>query len=258
MCLVPPVFGKSVSLSLLVVVATAFACGGDDGNVNYPPFPEPTGAPDAAPRPDGPVVPPGPADPIINEFRTNDPAPEDANYAEIYGDPNHDYSDYTLITIEGDSAGNGRGVIDFAAPIGTTNANGYYLVPINDFDFDEGTQTVLLVENYTGTTGTTDVDDANDGTIDLTPLPWDSVVDGFALDEELSATEYVYTTGLGTTVPIITGHTTAIGGYARIPDGTDTDAAGDFLPIPEDGVATGPTEANETPGTDGATNTQGT
>ncbi|MEO1442497.1 MAG: hypothetical protein AAFV33_19000, partial [Chloroflexota bacterium] len=118
-------------------------------------------------------------DPIINEFSFNDPSTDDFEFIEISGDPSVSYSGFTLLVIEGDSTGSGT--IDDVITVGTTNAQGYWSTSFTGFlsnEFENGTNTILLVDGFTGSSGT-DLDTNDDGTFDVT-LPWSRIVDDVA------------------------------------------------------------------------------
>jgi len=242
------------------VLALSAACGGDDSNVTYPPFPQPTKDPDAGPTPDGgsPA-----AAPVINElYYGKDGAPDTAatEYVEIYGDPNTDYSAYSLVWLQSNSGG-AMGDVKGVIALGTTDANGLFSVTAETAGItagiDNGSQTWLLVEGNTAA-----VDDAldtgNDGTLDMTP--WTAVVDAVAIDDG-GMNDMFYVVVGSTTYGVVLDRTVDNvatldgGGVARIPDGTDTDTAADWKYIPPTGVAADATQANSTPG---ATNTTGT
>lgn len=87
------------------------------------------------------------ADPKINEFSASTVG-TDVEYVEIFGDPNTDYSAYTILEIEGDS-GAAAGTVDEVISLGTTDANGLYLVNLPANALENGTITLLLVKNFT-------------------------------------------------------------------------------------------------------------
>jgi uncharacterized protein len=92
------------------------------------------------------LVPPEPADPIINEFSA-DTVGDDYEYAEIFGDPDTDYAGYTLLEIEGDDA---RGMVDEVVGLGTTDSNGYLLMGLTTNSLGNGTLTLLVVDGPAG------------------------------------------------------------------------------------------------------------
>ena len=159
--------------------------------------------------------------PIINEFVFNHDGADVNEYIEIFAAPNLDLSTYSIIVIEGD--GSPSGVINNVFQVGTTDANGFWTTPFLSNTLQNGTQTVLLVENFTGTTGT-DLDTNNDGILDL--APWTAIVDSVAVNDgtvgDLTYSPVVLTSSFD-------GGTATVGGASRIPNGTDTDAVGDWV-----------------------------
>lgn len=160
------------------------------------------------------------AEPVINEFSAST-TDDDVEFIEFFGDPETDYSAYTALEIEGDSSGSG--VIDEVIGLGLTDINGLQLVNLANGTLENGTLTLLLVKNFTGAFGE-DIDPDNDGVIDYEP--WESIVDAVAVYDGGSA-------DLNYGVPVLSayydGHAYAPGGASRIPDGTDTDAATDWI-----------------------------
>lgn len=160
-------------------------------------------------------------DPKINEFSANT-AGTDVEYVEIYGDPSTDYSAYTVLEIESD-AGTSAGTVDEVVALGTTDANGLYLVNLVANSLENGSITLLLVKNFTGALND-DLDTNDDGTFETTP--WESIVDAVAVNDG-GATDPSYG------VPVLgvsyDGQPFAPGGASRIPDGADTDAAADWV-----------------------------
>lgn len=182
-------------------------------------------------------------DPVINEFVFNHIGIDDLEYFEIYGDPSTDYSNFTILVIEGDGIGAGR--IDFLINVGTTNADSLWISPFFFNDLENGSQTLYLVENFTGNLND-DIDTGNDGIVDF--APWTRVVDAVAVSNG-NAGNIFYTDVLLT--PGLDGDNFIYGGASRIPNGTDTDNVSDWVrndfdlagitgasnPSPEDGEA---------------------
>lgn len=161
------------------------------------------------------------ADPKINEFSAST-AGTDVEYVEIFGDPNTDYSAYTILEIEGDS-GAATGTVDEVITLGTTDANGLYLVSLPANALENGTITLLLVKNFTGALNA-DLDTDNDGVFDVTP--WDAIVDLVAVHDG-GAGDVTY--GVPVLGVAYDGLSFAPGGASRIPDGFDTDSASDWV-----------------------------
>ncbi|MBX3057863.1 MAG: ExeM/NucH family extracellular endonuclease [Anaerolineae bacterium] len=161
------------------------------------------------------------SEPVINEFSASTVG-TDVEYVEIFGDPNTDYSAYTILEIEGDS-GAAAGTVDEVISLGTTDANGLYLVNLPANALENGSITLLLVKNFTGALND-DLDTNNDGVFDITP--WDVIVDAVSVNDG-GATDPAYG------VPVLgvsyDGLPFAPGGASRIPDGFDTDSASDWV-----------------------------
>lgn len=185
---------------------------------------------------------------VINEFVANHTSTDTNEYVEVFGAPNTDLSDMWVVEIEGDSGATGA-IDDFTYNVGTTDANGYWTTGFINNVLENGSVTLLLVSGYTGTLNQ-DLDTNDDGVFDVTP--WTSLIDAVAVNDG-GASDITYGVtlaggfdGLGLTP----------GGASRIPNGTDTDAVGDWVRNDFDGAGlpgfTGTydpmTEALNTPG----------
>ncbi|WP_144299969.1 endonuclease/exonuclease/phosphatase family protein [Elioraea rosea] len=189
---------------------------------------------------------------VINEFSAST-AGTDVEYVELFSLPGTDLSGYTLVQIEGDS-GATAGTIDSATAVtGTTDAEGILLLSLAANTIENGTVTLLLVKDFTGSTGT-DRDADNDGTLDATP--WAEIADGVAVNDggagDLAYADVVLGPnydGLSTFAP---------GGASRVPDGEDTGTAADWARNDFDlaGIAgfTGTPQEGEALNTPGAPN----
>ncbi|MCX2681012.1 endonuclease [Galbibacter sp. EGI 63066] len=160
-------------------------------------------------------------DPVINEFVFNHTSTDANEYVEVFGLPNTDLTDFWVLEIEGDS--NALGTVDGAFQLGTTNEEGIYVTPFMGNEFENGTVTLLLVRNFTGSNG--DVIDMDaDGVIDT--VFWDEIVDEVGVNDsgagDFNYTETVLFAGFD-------GVTFTVGGASRIPDGTDSDSASDWV-----------------------------
>ncbi|GGG47568.1 T9SS type A sorting domain-containing protein [Bizionia arctica] len=164
--------------------------------------------------------------PVINEFVADHSGADSAEFVEILGDPFTDYSNYTILVIEGDS-GN-TGLIDASFTLGTSNENGFWTTPFFSNDIENGSITLLLVDGYTGILGD-DIDTLDDGNIDTTY--WTSIVDGIASSDG-GVDDFVYALDLA---PGYDGDTFQVGGASRIPNGLDTDATSDWVRNDYDG-----------------------
>ncbi len=156
--------------------------------------------------------------PVINEFVANHTGADTQAFVEVFGEPSTDYSAFTVLEIEGDSTG--AGVIDAVLPVGTTNAGGYWTDPE---DMENGTLTILLVENFSGSVGN-DLDTNNDGTFDTTP--WDAIIDDVATTDG-GGSDHTYSATV--LAAFFDGNPFGAGGASRIPDGTDTESTGDWV-----------------------------
>jgi uncharacterized protein len=161
-----------------------------------------------------------PDEPVINEFSASTVG-TDVEYIEIYGSPATDYSGYSVLQIEGDLGG--TGVVDSVHAIGSTGANGLYLANLAANALENGTLTLLLVKDFTGAVGD-DLDANDDGTLDVTP--WSAVADSVAVTDGATGD---LTYGVPVLAPSFDGGAFTVGGASRIPDGTDTDTAADWV-----------------------------
>ncbi|MEQ9609808.1 MAG: choice-of-anchor I family protein, partial [Kiloniellaceae bacterium] len=184
---------------------------------------------------------------VINEFAVSHAGTDDHEFIEILGDPNTDYSNLWILQIEGDSSG--PGTIDSAVQVGTTDADGFWTTDFSTNTYENGTMTLMLVENFTGTQGD-DIDLNDDGSADS--APWTSIVDSVAVTDGGAGDRTYAATVLAADFD---GGSFTVGGASRLPDGTDTDAPGDWLRndfdlAGIDGFAGTPTddEALNTPG----------
>jgi predicted extracellular nuclease len=159
--------------------------------------------------------------PVINEFSAST-AGTDVEYIEIFGAPLADHSNLTILEIEGDSSG--AGVIDEVIPVGTLDGAGFGLTSLAPNTLENGTITLLLVEDFTGSLSD-DLDTNNDGVLDTTP--WSSVVDDVAVFDGGSADLTYASTVLGPDYDGLSSF--APGGASRIPDGADTNTSADWV-----------------------------
>lgn len=159
--------------------------------------------------------------PVINELVRNHTGADTSEYVEIFGDPNTDYSNLTLVEIEGD--GTNAGNILSATVIGTTDENGFFVTAFLNSAFQNGTSTYLLVSDFSGTLGS-DLDTDNDGNLDSTP--WTAILDSVALSDGGTG-DLVYSDV--DLAPGFDGDTFSVGGFSRAVDGQDTDTIADFV-----------------------------
>lgn len=171
-------------------------------------------------------------DPIINEFVFNHTGSDTNEYIEFLGTPSSDYSTFTALVIEGDNGGDPtvRGIIDDVFVLGMTDANGFFSTGFLNNMLENGTASVLLVENFTGMAGD-DLDTDDDGMLDATP--WDRVVDDIAVNDG-GADDTLYAAVV--LDAMFDGGMFTVGGASRIPNGTDTDMPGDWVRNDFDGA----------------------
>jgi uncharacterized protein len=164
-------------------------------------------------------------DPIINEFVFNHAGVDTREYIEISGAPNTDYSNFSILRIEGDKFSS-QGYVSASFRLGTTNSEGFWTIHLLSDFLDNGTTTFLLVENYTGAGGITitDLDTNNDGVIDFTPFT--RIVDGISVSDGGSG-DFTYARTV--LEPNSEGDQGTRGGASRIPNGVDTDSVADWV-----------------------------
>jgi hypothetical protein len=159
--------------------------------------------------------------PMINEFVFSHTGTDTHEFAEILGDPNADYSGYSLLQVEGD--GSGAGVIDLVLPVGTTDADGLWWSGFYSNEFENGTVTLLLVENFTGSEGG-DLDTDNDGVLDA--ILWSALADAIAVSDGGASDRTYADLVLGA---LYDGLPFPPGGASRIPNGIDTNTIADWV-----------------------------
>jgi hypothetical protein len=208
-----------------------------------------TGLVDAGDRPDAEGN--NPTAVVINEVLLDQVGNDADEFAELYGAPNTDYSDHTLVQLDGDNgAGLNPGVILTVHAGCTTNGSGFCLLPVSANSFQNGSQSLLLVKGAGAGIVGTDVDTTNDGVIDAPA--WSEVVDAVSIYDQKPASDNTDLHYAGNAVLLKTGNgdPTAFGGASRIPDGMDTDAASDWVSnapnFDNSGIVSG--QARNTPG----------
>ena len=158
---------------------------------------------------------------VINEFVFNHTGSDVNEFVEVKSLPETDLSDYTLLEIEGDD--NAPGTIDEVISLGTTDAIGYWATGMLSNAFENGSLTLLLVKDFTGSAGD-DLDTNDDGVIDV--QPWSEIVDEVAVSDGGSADLSYANVVLAANFD---GQPFTPGGASRIPDGTDTDTSADWV-----------------------------
>jgi hypothetical protein len=101
---------------------------------------------------------------IINEFEPNPAGTDPTNVSiELKGTPSEAFSGW-IISIENDGA---NGMVDRAANVsGSFDSNGLLVVSIPDLE--NPSFTIVLLSDFTGTAGVTDIDTNDDGVVDDT------------------------------------------------------------------------------------------
>lgn len=160
-------------------------------------------------------------EPKINEFSASTVG-TDVEYIEIFGQPNTDYSAYTILEIEGEGAA--AGTIDEVLSVGVTDAAGFWLGDLDANTLENGTLNLLLVTGFTGALNQ-DLDANNDGVFDVTP--WSAVVDSVAVNAGGAGDLTYGTPVLGPNYDGLSNF--APGGASRIPDGFDTESPSDWV-----------------------------
>ena len=159
---------------------------------------------------------------VINEFSINHVGTDTEEFVEVYGAASTDYSTYTILEIEGDSGGS-MGYVDEIIPIGTTDANGFWFIDLPDNAFENGTVTLLLVSDFTGSLNM-DLDTDKNGILDVTP--WSALVDSVGVHDG-GVDDRVYSE------TVLTSNFDGVdflpGGASRIPNGVDTDTIADWM-----------------------------
>ena len=192
---------------------------------------------------------------VINEFVANHTGnPDDFEFVEVFGDPDTDYSNLTILQLEGDiTSGSGSpGVIDSVFPVGTTDSEGYWRTEFLSNVIENGSQSLLLVSDFSGMAGD-DLDPGDDGTLDTTP--WTALLDSVAVDDLSDAGDQTY--AQTTLEPNFDSSFFTPGGASRLPNGIDTDSIADWKRNDFDGEglpglsgSVGFDEAFNTPGTE--------
>ena len=180
------------------------------------------------------VVPPPPADPVLNEFSASTTG-TDVEYLEVLGTPGSDYSAYDVLQVRGD--GTNAGTVRSVTPIAGTDAAGLHLADLAPNTLLNSTITLLLVRGSSAAPGD-DLDTDDDGTLDSEP--WAAIADGVAVRGSGSSDATYDAT-------VLSNGTFPAGGASRIPDGADTDSASDWVLHAFDGTPTNG-RSDRTPG----------
>ncbi|HEY8428551.1 MAG TPA: hypothetical protein VIL20_09265, partial [Sandaracinaceae bacterium] len=177
-------------------------------------------------------------------------------FIEIFGPPNTDFSDLTVVVVNSHD-GRNLGSVLHAVQVGRTNDAGFWrsCAGYEDTDdaFVQSSASMFLVRGWSGIVGA-DLDFDNDGTLDV--IPWTEVLDEVAFDDQDVDGDTFYAT------PILTpdgyeGHMISGSrlGASRIPNGQDTDSEEDWRKnhyagsgFPESASSPRASEAWNTPG----------
>lgn len=188
-----------------------------------------------------------PAPPIINEFVADHVGNDSHEFIEINGDVARDYSFASILVLDSDELEN-PGQIDAVFPVGTTNSSGHWETTFMADQIEDGSLTLLLVENFTGAVGD-DLDTNDDGIFESEP--WVDLYDSVSITDG-AAGDVFYSTSVIVTPGSVTG------GASRIPSGVDTDQVSDWTRNDFDGEGlpgfTGDADSQEAINTPGSTN----
>ncbi len=195
--------------------------------------------------------------PVINEFSASTTG-TDVEYVELLAAAGSDLSGYRVLELEGDFAAatpTALGVVDEVISFGTADGDGRFLLSLPANALENGTMSLLLVSGFAEPLGT-DLDANDDGVLELPAGV--TLVDSIAVHDGGTGDR-----AYGSTVLTVAydGLSFAPGGASRIPDGTDTDATGDWVRNDFDlaGIpgTTGTLVAGEALNTPGAANSTG-
>lgn len=130
----------------------------------------------------------------LNEFEPNPNGADPSNQNfELSGTPSAAFSGW-IISIESDNDGS-SGIVDRATMVsGSFDTNGLLVVSVPDLE--NPSFTIVLVDTFTGTTGSTDLDTDNDGTVDDTSS-FGTVFDAIGIPDNSGDEAYLYGTDLG-------------------------------------------------------------
>lgn len=158
--------------------------------------------------------------PVINEFVQNHVGTNTQEFIEVFGNPNFNYSDFSVVVVSGDAPN--QGVISRIYQVGVTNPQGYWRTPFRNQELSNGANSYLLVQGLTAPPGA-DLDVNDDGVLDQ--YPWAALVDDVAVSTGFGNAR---TYSSSTLLPNFDGTNTMVGGASRIPDATDTNRVADW------------------------------
>ncbi|QUW19925.1 ExeM/NucH family extracellular endonuclease [Agrococcus sp. Marseille-Q4369] len=159
--------------------------------------------------------------PVINEFSADvNGTDTDAEFVEVHAAPGSDLSGHTIVIVEGDSNSNqGKVIRADAAP--AVDASGFGVLRYATNGIQNGSASILLVQGTA--TGGQVVDADKDGVID--EGVGFTVVDAVGV-RDADAGDLAWGTILDQGFD---GGSATVGGASRVPDGTDTDRASDWV-----------------------------
>jgi hypothetical protein len=166
---------------------------------------------------------------VINEFVVNHTGPDTHEFVEVFSAPNHDMTFLTIVEIEGDAGSTGL-IDDGVFAVGVADASGFWCTGFLDNVLENGTLTLLLVTNYSGSVGH-DIDLNDDGVID-NPA-WGSIWDAVGVTDGGVGDLTYATVTLDSSLPPA-GFT--VGGASRIPNGYDSNNVSDWCRNDFDGL----------------------
>ncbi|MCB1052288.1 MAG: endonuclease [Acidobacteria bacterium] len=158
------------------------------------------------------MLPPG-TGAILSEYVIDHQGADDHQFIEVFGTPKTDFYTTFILVLDGDAEGN-PGHIDNVFPVGVMNSAGLWDTGYLNSVLAIGSQSLLLVEDFTGMAGD-DLDTDNDGLLDSTP--WSVLGDAIGLLDG-GAGDFDYSG-----VPL-----GWLGGASRIPYGQDNDLPSDW------------------------------
>lgn len=186
---------------------------------------------------------------VINEFSASTTG-TDVEYIELLTAPGTDLSGYRVLEVEGDAPV--FGVVDGVFTPPAPDASGRSLISLPANELENGTVSLLLVTGAIPALNT-DIDADDDGVVDAAGL---TIVDSVAVNDGGAGDRTYGGVTLGVSYD---GLAFAPGGASRIPDGTDTDSAADWVRNDFDlaGIPgfTGTPDYGEAVNTPGAANT---
>ncbi|ERG64109.1 hypothetical protein L332_06540 [Agrococcus pavilionensis RW1] len=159
--------------------------------------------------------------PVINEFSADvNGTDTNAEFVEVHAAPGSDLSDHMIVIVEGDSNSNqGKVIRADAAP--AVDASGFGVLRYATNGIQNGSASILLVQGTA--TGGQVVDADKDGAID--EGVGFTVVDAVGV-RDADAGDLAWGTILDQGFD---GRSATVGGASRVPDGTDTGSASDWV-----------------------------